>query len=370
MVTRCFSHNYFEARDKFLVAAGEADGKIESHRNPNGAGPNGEDIYTDVAFFGNPAAPKILMIVSGTHGNEGFCGSGCQIAYLQEGGIEQCPGDTCVVMVHALNCYGFANVRRVTEDNVDLNRNFVDHDKPYPDNMGYRDIHHLLLPQDWTPSSVKQANKGLAIFRSEHGADALQKAISGGQYSHPDGVFFGGIKPGWSNTLLRSIVNQCCLNKVHVALLDFHTGLGPNGVGELILNGDFKQSYDRAQSWYNHEVTSFQDGSSTSAELTGLMCFAFLDAIPADKLTGIAVEYGTVSIAEVISALRFDNWINLYETPDSDRWREGKQVVRDAFYCDNDEWKEKVWERAQWVLTHAYKGLAGVRADQVQSQIE
>lgn len=360
MVTQYFSDNYFEARDKFLAAAEEAGGKVESHLNPNGVGPNGEALYTDVAVFGDPTSPKTLVIVSGTHGNEGFCGSGCQIAYLQEGWVAQRAEDTCVVMVHALNCYGFANVRRVTEDNVDLNRNFVDHDKPYPDNPGYRQIHDLLVPQDWTASSVKQANKGLAIYRSEHGADALQNAISGGQHSHPDGVFFGGSKPGWSNTMLRSIVNQYCLNKAHVALLDFHTGLGPNGVGELILNGDFNQSYDRAQSWYNNEVTSFQDGSSTSAALTGMMCLAFLDAMPAEKLTGIAVEYGTVNGAEVLSAMRFDNWINQYETPGTERWQEGKQAIRDALYCDEDGWKEKIWARAQWVLTHTYKGLSDV----------
>ena len=360
MVAQYFSDNYFEARDKFLAAANKSGAVIESHRNPNVAGPNGQYIYTDVAVFGDPASPKILMIVSGTHGNEGFCGSGCQIAYLQQGLIQQRADDTCVVMVHALNCYGFANVRRVTEDNVDLNRNFVDHDKSYPDNIGYADIHHLLVPQDWTAESVKQANKGLAIYRSEHGAGALQNAISGGQHTHPDGVFFGGIKPSWSNTMLRSIVNQYCLKKEHVALLDFHTGLGPNGVGELILNGDFKQSYERAQGWYNDEVTSFQDGSSTSAELTGMMCFAFLDAMPAEKLTGIAIEYGTVSGAEVLSSMRFDNWINLHETPDTDRWRQGKQAIRDALYCDNDEWKEKVLARAQWVLKHACKGLRSI----------
>ena len=360
MVARYFSNDYFEAREKFLGAASSAGGAIKSYLNPNGTGPDGEAIYTDVAVFGDPAAPKVLMIVSGTHGNEGFCGSGCQIAYLTEGWVEKHSPDTCVIMVHALNCYGFANVRRVTEDNADLNRNFVDHEKPYPDNAGYRVIHQFLMPDDWTTESVKQANKGLAIYRSEHGAEAFQKAISGGQYSHPQGVFFGGNKPAWSNTLLRSLVGQYCLNKAHVALIDFHTGLGPNGYGEIILNGDFDQSYERAQDWYNNEVTSFQDGSSTSAELTGMICFAFLDVIPADKLTGIAVEYGTVDVKDVIYALRFDNWINVHEKPGTARWQEGKQAIKDALYCDSDQWKDKVWERAQWVLTRTYSGLAGV----------
>ncbi|MDP4910799.1 MAG: M14 family metallopeptidase, partial [Pseudomonadales bacterium] len=176
----------------------------------------------------------------------------------------------------------------------------------------------------------------------------------------PQGVFFGGNKPCWSNTLLRTLVNRYCLDKAHVALIDFHTGLGPAGYGELILNGDFGDSYERAQQWYNHEVTSFQDGSSTSAELTGMICYAFLDAIPADRLTGIAVEYGTVEGKEVIYAMRFDNWISQFEKPGTARWHEGKKAMRDALYCDNDQWKGKVWERAQWVLAHTYQGLGSI----------
>ena len=38
-------------------------------------------------------------------------------------------------MIHALNPFGFAHLRRANEDNVDLNRNFVDHEGGnYPEN--------------------------------------------------------------------------------------------------------------------------------------------------------------------------------------------------------------------------------------------
>ena len=80
--------------------------------------------------------------------------------------------------------------------------------------------------------------------------------------------------------------------------------------------------------------------------------------MPADKLTGLAVEYGTVDSKEVIHAMRFDNWINVYEKPGTLPWQEGKQAIKDGLYCDNDLWKEKVWGRAKWVLTHTCAGLA------------
>ncbi len=48
-------------------------------------------------------------------------------------GLRSCLQNTGALLIHALNPYGFAWTRRVTEDNVDLNRNFVDHDKGYPE---------------------------------------------------------------------------------------------------------------------------------------------------------------------------------------------------------------------------------------------
>lgn len=360
MVSQYFSADYNEARAKFLSVAEKVGASVENRLNSNATGPDGEALYTDVARFGPDDAKKILVIISGTHGNEGFCGSGCQIGYLEEGRHLERDEDTALIFVHAINPYGFANVRRVTEDNVDLNRNFVDHGKPYSDNAGYEHIHEFVVPETWGGEVLAAANKGLADYAKEHGAMGLQSAMSGGQHTHPGGVFFAGTEPTWSNTTLRSIISDHMSGAEHIALIDFHTGLGPNGHGELILNGDFEGSYERAQGWYNNEVTSFEDGSSTSAKLTGMMCFAFLDIFAPEQLTGIAVEYGTYDTGTVLTALRFDNWINQNEKPGTALWAEGKKAIRDALYCDNDEWKAKVFERANWVLDHAYLGLKTV----------
>jgi hypothetical protein len=56
-----------------------------------------------------------------------------------------------VLYVHALNPYGFSHIRRATHENVDLNRNFHDFSKPLPVNEAYRELHPLLLPDQWPP---------------------------------------------------------------------------------------------------------------------------------------------------------------------------------------------------------------------------
>ncbi|HOU65623.1 MAG TPA: phosphoenolpyruvate--protein phosphotransferase [Thermomonas sp.] len=53
--------------------------------------------------------------------------------------------DVALLFIHALNPHGFSFGRRVTHENVDLNRNFHDFSRPLPGNPAYRDLHALLL---------------------------------------------------------------------------------------------------------------------------------------------------------------------------------------------------------------------------------
>ena len=119
-----FSATYAVARTKFLAAVKDAKGTHESYEHP-AKGPAGEPLWTDVAWFGRHDAERVLVTISGTHGVEGHCGSGAQIDWLRRGELARVPDGIAVMMIHAINPYGFAWTRRVTEDNVDLNRNWI-----------------------------------------------------------------------------------------------------------------------------------------------------------------------------------------------------------------------------------------------------
>jgi hypothetical protein len=126
-VDELFGTDYADARGRFLMRARAAGFAVHSHAHDSQRGPAGEPLATDVARLGPRGAGITLLISSGTHGVEGFCGSGCQNALLDSGLLHSLPGDFAVVLVHAVNPYGFAHLRRVNEDNVDCNRNFIDH---------------------------------------------------------------------------------------------------------------------------------------------------------------------------------------------------------------------------------------------------
>ena len=356
-VSAYFSASYGEARDKFRDSAADGGAVLASHASPV-TGPAGEALSCDTAWFGPQSAEKLLVTISATHGVEGFCGSGVQVGCNAEGIAAKLPEGVAYLAVHAINPYGFAWLRRVTEDNVDLNRNFVDFDQPLPRNPGYEQLAAAICPARWDEASIAETTAVMEAYGEAEGARALQSAVSGGQYRHPGGIFFGGAAPTWSHRLLKRIFSEELARAAQIAVIDYHTGLGPRGYGERIcVHAPGSAALARADSWYGGDITSPAAGTSSSVELTGYNVIGMEAAAPQAAVTAIALEYGTIPTSRVRLALRADNWLHCHGEPDSDQGKAIKQQIREAFYQDADDWKAMIWERA--VETHAM-ALAGL----------
>ena len=247
-------------------------------------------------------------------------------------------------MLHALNPYGFSHLRRVNEDNADLNRNFVDFGSPLPVNRAYAEIHSMLLPATWPPGDSETR---LNTWIEQHGRKAYQAAVSGGQYQYPDGLFYGGSKPAWSNEVLRGVLHQYVSQRALLGWIDIHTGLGPRGHGEKIYAGlDYAADIARTKAWWGDDVTSFLDGTSTSAPLTGINGTAAHDECPNAVFAGIALEYGTYPIEPILEAFRAEHWIHNHPKAPKAQRQEIKRNLRDMFYIDADDWKQMVYTQA------------------------
>ena len=61
---------------------------------------------------------------------EAFAGSAIQLLSLDEG-LPDLPEDAALILVHVVNPYGMAWLRRFNEENVDLNRNFLGPEEKY-----------------------------------------------------------------------------------------------------------------------------------------------------------------------------------------------------------------------------------------------
>jgi len=353
-----FSSDYAEARRRFLDAAGTAGARIYTYAHPN-RGPDGDELATDVAWFGPEDAEAVLVTLSGTHGAEGFCGSGAQRGWF-ESGLAAETSDIACMAVHAINPHGFAWLRRVTEDNVDLNRNFVDFSAALPANDGYDELAEALCPPTWDDATIAATRKVLADYLEIHGAAGLQAAITNGQYNHPDGIFYGGTAPTWSHRCLKEVFSHHLAKAKRVAVIDYHTGLGPRGHGERIcpVAAD-SPVLTRVKAWYGDDFTCPALGTSSSTEIRGFNVIGMEQALPSAELTAIALEYGTLPSEEVKLALRADNWLHLHGDLASAKGRAIKAQLREAFYRDADDWKEMVWERAVETQRLALAGLRG-----------
>jgi hypothetical protein len=359
----CFSASYADARRKFLAAADAARLTAVAYPCP-APGRQGEALAMDVVVDGDPRAERRLIVSSGCHGVEGIAGSGVQVFALSDAPLREQArkAGVAIVHVHALNPYGFSYLRRTTQENIDLNRNFVDFSRPLPLNEGYRGLHPLLVPEQWPPPPATEDT--LQAMLQSNGARALQAVVTRGQHEFPDGLFFGGLAPSWSNRTIRQVLRDVGSQAKRLAWIDLHTGLGAPGVGERILSCDLGAAESRARAWWGPDVTSIDDDSSASTYLTGLMWTAAIDECPHAEFTGIALEYGTVPVQEVLQALRADNWLHRSRPagappPPADVAEQIGRQMLDAFYIDTDTWRDQVLSQGREAISCAIAGLSG-----------
>jgi hypothetical protein len=363
----CFASTFIGAQQKFLNSASAVGAKLKSYGH-SAKGPNGETLATDVADFGDPRAPHVLMLVSGTHGVEGYCGSGLQIAHMRSGLIDKLEAPLTIKMVHGLNPYGLAHKRRVNECNVDLNRNFIDFGTRPLENSEYGKLHRLLTTPPTFDGRLRR-KLGLAWYIVSKGMRALQTAVTRGQYEYSDGLFFGGAAPSWSRQTWDSILQDFSANQ-RVMIIDYHTGLGPRGVGELIS----PLGKDDTESWRSHAtcacfgrnvknlketVSAEASGNlSVSAEVSGdLLSYTFLRNDL--QIAGVFLEFGTVPALEVLDALIDENWA--HHNPSTHKLVALRERLLQVFTPDDAEWRKAVWKKAFATTESAIEGLMGLR---------
>ncbi|KAG0936764.1 hypothetical protein G6F31_015693 [Rhizopus arrhizus] len=140
----------------------------------------------------------------------------------------------------------------------------------------------------------------------EAGLQAYAAAVTAGQHTHPDGLFYGGTGPAASLLNLRSILGEYVgPARTQVAWIDVHTGLGPRGHGEKIYAGKRDAAgVALARQWWGADLTVPFLGNSASADVTGYVGGLLHEAGPAAGTAVISLEFGTVPLPDMVQALR------------------------------------------------------------------
>lgn len=348
-----FSADYAEARRTFVSAA-EGSGLVVDTRDHPKCGPHGEPLACDIVWAGPRAARRVVVLIAGTHGVEGFGGSAVLSDWVLGGGPDRLPDGVAVLMIHAPNPYGFAWLRRVNEDGVDLNRNFVDFEQPLPGDEGYAAVSAMLSGPNGTIDLA-----ALHAYAAEHGYSSLEPIVSLGQYSDPDGLFYGGTHPTWSRRTIESVALDYGLSdRSALCVIDLHSGTGPYGYGELICDhAPGSTGLELARHWFGPTVVEI--GEETSAGQKNGLCAHFWQSVIGDNGCTVCLEFGTVPYEETLAALAADQWLHAQGGIDwnAPHARRIKAQVRAAFYPEEADWQEMVLFRGRQVMRRALAGL-------------
>jgi hypothetical protein len=360
MTIENFAATFSDARGLFLRACIEAQVSVKTYNHPL-RGPAGELLCADVTRIGPSQCEHVLFVTSATHGIEGYCGSGIQVGLLAEAKDMLREQRVAMVLIHALNPYGFAWGRRVNEDNVDLNRNFVDHaGGNFPENDLFEVVADAMIPAQLDEAHMAACEARIEAARVEHGVVEIRKAMGKGQYRHPTNMAFGGTHATWSNRTLHDICRAHLEGARTGTLIDLHSGLGPYGYGELMtpsLPGE--AVFDLFHSWYGDQVHSTLAGSSDYSGSKGSILAGFRPAPEGVRWAAVGLEFGTLERDAVTSAVRADHWLHVHGELDGEQGRAIKRDIRAAFYVEEDAWKTAVSSRGIEAVATAVKHLTG-----------
>lgn len=87
------------------------------------------------------------------------------------------------------------------------------------------------------------------------------------------------------------------------------------------------------------------------------MWTAILDECPQAEFTGIAMEYGTQPLQDVLQALRAEHWLYLHPQAPAAQAAQIKAQMLSAFYTDTDAWKGQIISQARQSMFQAVQGL-------------
>ena len=342
-----FSPDYSTARSRFRQMVEAAGGRLDV-LPLEARGPAGENLGIDIGSFGAENPRRVLLHSSGLHGVEGFAGSAIQLQFLDS--LPRAHAETAFVIVHVLNPYGMAWLRRVNENNVDLNRNCLGNDPYAGAPPVYRDLNSFLNPEG-PPTNDLFALKAVCLM-VRHGTPALKQAVVGGQYEYPKGLFFGG--KGLQEGLQRyeSFLAHRLASARQVLAIDVHTGLGKYGEDTLLVDA---MQYAALRRRFGERVARSDPRESPAYQVTGALESMIFRVLFGAQVQFLRQEFGTYGPIKVLQALRQENRAHHYD--DGRSGHPAKTTLREIFCPADESWRQSVLKRGRESLSRALAEL-------------
>jgi hypothetical protein len=350
---------YEECRTRFRRAAALAEVAVQAM--PIAArGPNDLALTIDVVRLGDPAPDRALVVSSGVHGVEGFIGSALQTDLLTRWRPGSWPAGLGVLVLHAVNPWGMAWWRRQNESNVDLNRNWRRSEVDPPANPAYEELHQLACPDTSELPSIEDLLAVAQAWVAERGLAWVRDGITAGQYTHPDGLHYGGAVTEESNRVVERVVSDALGGAAQVLAVDLHTGHGPPG--ELTALCDQPPGSDQERflaSVFDRVEATTGNPAATTGPKVGQIANGFSTVLSSATCYATSLEVGTVDDLTQLGATYQEQWVHRR----GDRERPDHAAAIWAYRCcftpEDPAWARDAFTRGRSTLDRA---LAAVEA--------
>jgi len=353
LIHAVFPLTYKSARETFREQADASGGRLAEIPHPL-PGANGESLAVDIASWGPTKPEATLLISSGLHGVEGFFGSAVQAAFMKQTDRLRSLRKTRVVVVHALNPWGFSHGRRFDHENIDCNRNFVLPESAF---AGSPELYEVLDPFLNPQSPPRRIDaffvQAIRLIR-KYGFSRLQQTIASGQFDFPAGLFFAGRQPSWTQRRFLEQWDDWTGKTTRVVHLDFHTGLGRFGEGQLLLDySPSKQERDWFERVFGSGSLSIH-GDDSSAEGARETRYSATGGIGAychqryahGSYAYACCEFGTLHPVQMLRRLRHENQGYFHDRLGSRHRARAHRQLHLAFCPNSLRWRKKTLSTA------------------------
>jgi hypothetical protein len=364
-----FHQTYEDCRSAFIESAhrlASQYGGVEIGQVPV-ASKVDSDLTIDWCHIPAQATTENLLILSsGVHGIEGFLGSAVQLMVMEDVLRPAYLENTGILLIHAMNPYGFKHLRRVTESNVDLNRNCaIDESLFDTKNKGYGHLDRLLNPRgEANHRSLKNRHLHLVIIRKvlTESMPALRQAVLQGQYDYPEGLSFGGKEPEPQIVALSPLLRDKMGPYGRILTIDLHTGYGENGTMHLFANPvkdtDTKAEMEALFAGYRvdwADNAGFYAVSGSFADYVGSLA-------PGKKSYSMPLEFGTLDSQKIFGSLKslqhmmLENQGFHYGYINEKTEARIKRDFLEMFFPSDQAWRSKAIMDAKRILELVLKG--------------
>jgi len=327
-----------------------------------------EDITIDYLYLHNnfpTTNSKLNIIISGTHGVEGYAGTAIQCKtldnFIQKKQLYR-EEDMSYLFIHALNPYGYQHNRRCTKQNIDLNRNYLDF---FPKTIYPDQIFELII-------TYLFSFKFIFLFFSilfQYGYTKSREYIVKGQYNHSQGLFYGGTRKQQNIRELEHMLDTIDLSSfTDIHIFDIHTGLGKYGnLSVMVPNHTYEEltkfiKCNETTNLVNISVSNMYQDSKGS--ITEGMEDYFKHRSFKGTLYPIILEYGTYSNIQIFIGLLMENYYYINSNNSNSNNNnsnnsnsnekelcKSQNKLRDLFYINEPEWKQMILSNYQDIIS-------------------